>query len=251
MPGHFLADGTMTLYSTGLSANAHKAFPHGSDALSGPGTRRLPNAQAAQDGNREQANETKTYRTDNDAPLPWCYLFVHHAKMKCVSERIGQEFHTFIHTSIQHRRKDKHVRKFERPTIPGLLFVQGNCEDIRNYLHNHWPDLHLVNDCSTGKTAIIPDNVMRPFMLLSRTSPTRIRFMPHSFDYYSEGHALVRITSGPLAGLEGYCIRISRDKCLVSAIGGMTIAIGGIHKETFENLDHCEGLLHEQLRQLT
>lgn len=37
--------------------------------------------------------------------------------------------------------------------------------------------------------------------------------------------------------MEGYCIRIARDKCLVTTVGNMTVAIGGISKESFENVD--------------
>ena len=61
--------------------------------------------------------------------------------------------------------------------------------------------------------------------------------MPHPLDYYSEGHPLVRITSGLLEGFEGYRIRISRNKCLVTSIGGMTVAISGISNDSFENVD--------------
>lgn len=74
--------------------------------------------------------------------------------------------------------------------------------------------------------------------------------MPHSFDYYSVGNPLVRITSGILSGLEGYRIRISRDKCLVTSIGGMTVAIGGIYKESFENLDEYVRLRRKQLEKI-
>jgi len=229
----------MTLYSTELSANALEAFPHRPETHSGPEAGLLPAAQAAARGEREPANENKAYGTDNETALPWCYLFVHHSKMKRVSNKIASEFHTFIHTSIQYRREGKHIKKLERPSISGLVFVQGDSDHIGNYLRRLCPGLHLANDCCTGKVATIPDSVMRPFMSLSHTNPTRIRIMPHPFDYYSKGNTLVRITSGPLAGFEGYCIRISRDKCLVSTLGGMTLAIGGIHKETFENLDQC------------
>lgn len=65
----------------------------------------------------------------------------------------------------------------------------------------------------------------------------RIRFMNHPLSYYSDGHHLIRITSGLLSGFEGYIIRISRNKCLVTSIGGITVAINGINRESFENVD--------------
>ena len=39
-----------------------------------------------------------------------------------------------------------------------------------------------------------------------------------------------------MAGLEGYIIRIDRDRKLVLRVGDMTIAVGGIHRESFENV---------------
>lgn len=164
-------------------------------------------------------------------------MFVHHAKMKNVRSILSERFRVFIHTTILFQRKNKQVKKYERPTISGLVFVQGDSKAIQAYLRDELPGLHLVNDCSTGRVAVIPDEVMQPFMLLSHANPTRIRFMPRIYDYYSTGNTLVRITSGPLAGLEGYRVRIARDKCLVTSIGGMTVAIGGVSKENFENLD--------------
>lgn len=167
----------------------------------------------------------------------WCYLFVHYAKVETINEKLILKFKTFIHKSIAYKRGKSHVRKTERPTISGLIFIQGNSREIQNYLNQIAIDLYLVKDCSTKKTAIIPDRVMQPFMQLSQINPHHIRFMPHSFDYYSQNHTLIKITSGVLTGMEGYCIRIARDKCLVTTVGNMTVAIGGISKESFENVD--------------
>lgn len=104
-----------------------------------------------------------------------------------------------------------------------------------------------MKDCASGRVATIPDEVMQPFMQLVQIAPTRIRFMPHTFDYYSTGNTMVRITSGILAGMEGYRIRVSRDKCLITSVGGMTVAIKGIYKESFENIDEYVRQRREQL----
>lgn len=169
--------------------------------------------------------------------VPWHYLFIHHAKVDGLCRSLEHHFPVFIHKSIVYRRENKKIRKEEKPTVSGLVFIQGDSKEIQEFLHDNFFGLFLTRDCSTSRTAAIPDSVMQPFMRMSKLSATRIRFMPHTFDYYSEGNALVRITSGVLAGLEGYRIRIARDKCLVTSIGGMTVAIGGIHNDSFENLD--------------
>lgn len=192
--------------------------------------------------------EVKEY-TEAKEMASWCYLFVHHSKVETVCKRLEKErYPVFVHRSVVYKRENKRIIKKEQATISGLVFIQGNGNEIQGFLKKTFFNLHLVNDCSTRKIAVIPDSIMRPFMQVSEVAPTRIRFMPHTFDYYSVGNSLVRITSGLLAGMEGYRIRISRDKCLVTSIGGMTVVIGGIHRESFENLDEYVRQRRELLR---
>lgn len=179
----------------------------------------------------------------------WCYLFVHHKKIDIVREKLKFHFPTFVHKSIIYKRENKQIKKEERTTIAGLLFIQGEVKKIQLFLTENFPGLHLVKDCSTNAIATIPDKEMQSFMKISEIDPTRIRFMPHSFGYYSTGNTLVRLTSGPLAGFEGYRIRIARNKCLVTSLGGITVAISGIHKDCFENIDEYIQQKRMQIRE--
>lgn len=174
---------------------------------------------------------------EQESSEPWFYLFVHHSKTETVNDKLREKFNTFIHKEVAYKAEKNRIKKINRYTIPGLLFVQGSQVEIQNYLRDSFSSLYLTRDCATGKVAEIADHAMRSFMRISSVAPTRIRFMPHAFGYYSAGNTLVRITSGLLEGMEGYRIRIARDRCLVTSIGGMSIAISGVHKENFENVD--------------
>lgn len=207
----------MTLYSTGTQIKARGKIENESERIFDSEVEECPKGK----------EETS-----------WCYLFIHHTKVETVSRILKKnQYHIFVHKSVIYKKEDKRIKKEIQPTISGLVFVQGNGYEIQEFLKKIFFNLHLIKDCSTGEIAAIPDSMMQPFMQVSEVNPTRIRFMPHTFDYYSVGNPLIRITSGILSGLEGYRIRISRDKCLVTSLGGMTIAIGGIYKENFENLD--------------
>lgn len=184
----------------------------------------------------------------NDLNCPWCYLFVHHAKVDKISKVLNEKFNIFIHTHIIYKREKKRIKEEKHPTIAGLVFVQGDVGKIQHFLKEKFLGLYLVKDCSTKCIATIPNDVMRSFMQVSQIAPARIRFMPHPFAYYSTDNSLVKITSGLLSGLEGYRIRIARDKCFVTTIGGMTVAIGGIYKDSFENVDEYVRQRREQLR---
>ena len=55
-------------------------------------------------------------------------------------------------------------------------------------------------------------------------------------DHYAEGKVRLRVLTGILAGQEGYLVRIARDRRLVVDLGGLTVAISGIHGEQFEEI---------------
>lgn len=80
---------------------------------------------------------------------------------------------------------------------------------------------------------------MQPFMRMLEVSPERIRFLLRPFKYYAGGNVKVRLLTGFLAGVEGYVIRIDRDRRLVMDVGGMSVAISGIHCEKFEVVEEA------------
>lgn len=167
----------------------------------------------------------------------WTYIFVHNSKVSTFEHQLAQDHVTyFVHKSVRYfRKRDRRsVQRREVPTVSGLIFFQGDADTTQRYLNDHFPHFYLCKNCSTGRVAEIPDDQMRPFMLVSRTTPERIRFLLHPFHYYARNRILLRITSGELAGLEGYVIRIDRDRRLVMDVNGMSVAISGVHAEKFE-----------------
>lgn len=179
---------------------------------------------------------TYATRPDNSDPS-WCYLFIHHNKVAYFTEKlIRDNIRHFIHkTVIYQRRKDtRGIQTIEKPSVSGLVFLQGTPAPLQAYLDNTFPGCHLVNNCSTRRPAVIPHSIMKPFMHVLETSPERIRFLLRPFKYYAGGNVKLRLTSGDFAGLEGYVVRIDRDRRLIMDIGGMSVAISGVHCETFE-----------------
>ena len=176
-----------------------------------------------------------------DQPTTWCYLFVHHKKVAAFEEQFRRDNLTFfIHTSIKYvhqRGTENHFSRIVYQTVSGLIFIKGRPREVQLYLDQHFPLHHLCRNCSTGQAAVIPNSQMEPFMRVATTDPDRIRFLLRPFLYYSRNRTLLRIASGDYAGLEGYVIRIARDRKLVMDVGGMSVAIGGVHNERFEEVD--------------
>lgn len=210
----------------------------------------------------------KPTRDRSQAPVPWSYLFIRKRDAEYFSLKAETEggFRTFIHRTIitdasgksEKGKPNGSAQDMEasngttegRPTISGLIFIQGKTKVIKKYLWERFPQYHLVNDCSTRKAAVIPDSVMQPFMRIAGTDPSRIRFLVNPLTHYAEGNTLVEIMTGPLAGLQGYIIRIDRDRKLVIGVGDMTVAIGGVHKENFEKVEEVARAVNIRQRAL-
>ena len=176
----------------------------------------------------------------------WSYIFVHNSKVKNLEVLLENDGRTyFVHKTVRYFRKlgKQKVQHQEVPTVSGLVFFQGYPEEIQAYLDKHFSHARLCKNCSTGKVAEIPDTQMQPFMRVAETSPERIRFLLKPFHYYARNRILLRITSGELAGLEGYIIRIDRDRRLVMSIGGLSVAISGVHAEHFEEVEQGKSRL--------
>ena len=212
------------------------------------------------------STDMESTRDRSQAPVPWSYLFIRKRDAEYFSLKAETEggFRTFIHRTIVTDASGEHAKGKPngsaqdkeasngttegRPTISGLIFIQGKTKVIRKYLWERFPQYHLVNDCSTRKAAVIPDSVMQPFMRIANTDPSRIRFLVNPLTHYAEGNTLVEIMTGPLAGLQGYIIRIDRDRKLVIGVGDMTVAIGGVHKENFEKVEEVARAVNTRQR---
>ena len=165
----------------------------------------------------------------------WCYMTVHYSRAVHVAEVLEQRFRTFVHKTVTYVKHEGKVVKQEKPSVSGLVFVQGAPDSIKAYLKEELPNHFLSNDCSTKRTAVIRDSEMQFFMRTMEVEPTRIRFMEKPYEYYGKYYPQVQMTSGPFAGKEGFIIRIHRDRHFVMQFGNMAIAVSGLHKERFVN----------------
>ena len=182
--------------------------------------------------------------TEKDDCTSWSYLFVHNQKVKSIEEQLKKDRVThFVHKTIKYVPRHRNrggIREVETPSVSGLIFLQGDPEKLQDYLDQNVKPYRLCKNCSTWKVATIPCIQMEPFMRVAETEPERLRFLLRPFVYYSKNRTLLRIMTGEYAGLEGYVIRIARDRKLVMDVGGMAVALSGIHAERFEEVNKNE-----------
>ena len=249
-----------------FQATESKGFPEGThvsepDEMTGSVVEKCSEVKSSETEERTEKHElTSATQTGSDSkhpekedtnneggkyePVSWCYLFVHHKKVKAFEEQLEKDELTyFVHKTIKYVPRHRNrggVREVEKPTVSGLIFIQGDSEKIQDYLDEKMSPHKLCKNCSTGEVATIPCNQMEPFMRVAETEPERLRFLLRPFVYYSKNRTLLRIVTGDYAGLEGYVIRIARDRKLVMDVGGMAVAVAGIHAERFEEVHKNE-----------
>ena len=196
--------------------------------------------------------------------LPWGYVYIPHGRVERFLELIEYiaaqgEFTppTFVHRSP---RRDKKSEQKTSPqsskkkpksaknsgksssdsepqdplTVSGLVFLQGETRNLERFLMDNFPMIYLVKDCATNRPASIPQSQMKPFMDLMKSNPYEITLLRDSLEKFAENRVKLRLLTGPFAGHEGYIVRIHRDRQLVMQLGGITIALRGVHRETFE-----------------
>lgn len=224
-------------------------FPEGThvsepDEMTGSAIKKCSQVNKETETEKESISVVIPNNDDKDNCTSWSYLFVHNQKVKSIEEQLKKDGVThFVHKTIKYVPRHRNrggMREVETPSVSGLIFLQGNPEILQDYLDKNIKPYKLCKNCSTGKVATIPCNQMEPFMRVAETEPERLRFLLRPFIYYSNNRTLLRIVTGEYAGLEGYVIRIARDRKLVMDVGGMAVALSGVHAERFEEVNKNE-----------
>lgn len=198
---------------------------------------------AENDGDSSEQHDTELSSEKKKQETPWGYIFIQHMsagnfEKKLDSLKIDGTFRPkcFIHRTVRYKQKPngKGVMKEEKPTVSGLVFLQGETNQLKSFLIHNFPKYYLVNDCSTGKPATIADSLMRPFMKIMEEEPERVTFLRDPFIKFAKDHVKLRVLTGLLKGQVGYVVRILRDRQLVMDFGGYAVAISNVHLEDFE-----------------
>lgn len=232
-----------------FQTSENNEFPEGThvselDEMTGSAIKKCSQVNKETETEKESISVVVPNNDDKENCTSWSYLFVHNQKVKSIEEQLKKDGVThFVHKTIKYVPRHRNrggMREVEIPSVSGLIFLQGNPEILQDYLDKNIKPYKLCKNCSTGKVATIPCNQMEPFMRVAETEPERLRFLLRPFVYYSKNRTLLRIVTGEYAGLEGYVIRIARDRKLVMDVGGMAVALSGVHAERFEEVNKNE-----------
>lgn len=129
------------------------------------------------------------------------------AKWYAARTRFGQEF------LVKRRLVDAGVEHFipegrpGRPAIPCLVFLHTTKTEALDLANNAHVRMKYIIDCATRTLLVVPDKQMEDFQ----------RVFEEADDISQEPLSLgdrVRVTKGPLTGVEGYVLEF-KGKCFV------------------------------------
>lgn len=198
----------------------------------------IPNKEEPQNNLGKETDPTK-----KESEPPWGYIFIQHMsaasfEKNLETRKIKGNFKPkcFVHRTVKYKKNPngKGIVKEKKPTVSGLVFLQGETGQLKLFLMQNYPRYFLVNNCSTGKPAVIPDSTMRPFMQIMESEPERVTFLRDPFVKFAKDHVKLRVLTGIMAGQVGYVVRILKNRQLVMDFGGYAVAINNVHNEDFE-----------------
>ena len=205
--------------------------------------KRLPKGIHVIRSDEKSARKVEGISNSEKEGTPWGYLFSQHFAAEKFEKTLENtnlkgDFKPkcFIHRTVSYKRKPngKGVMKEEKPTVSGLVFLQGETEELKDFLQNNFSRYHLVNNCMTGEPASIKNSVMQPFMQVMESEPERVTFLRDPFVKFAKDHVKLRVLTGIMAGQVGYVVRILKNRQLVMDFGGYAVAINNVHNEDFE-----------------
>lgn len=126
----------------------------------------------------------------------------------------------FLPTHEKRVERDGRQRVLKRPLLGSLLFVRTTEKSLRDFYQMHWHLLFVYRDTVTGGFAVIPDHEFRIFRMALSVDCPDLEFFNDEKKLLNLGDR-VRVTGGPLQGLEGYIKRINHNRRLLVVVRGV------------------------------
>lgn len=115
------------------------------------------------------------------------------------------------------------------PTMPGLVFVRGNKNQLVALLREKSGASRLMVDSSRKEkdAMVVADSEMTAFRLFNDNTAGQLMMLRSPFCNFTSADR-IRIMSGPFAGYEGYIREIGGDNKLIFKVGSMAIALSNV-----------------------
>ena len=147
---------------------------------------------------------------NQEARAPWHALYTRHQHEKTVADFLTKKgFHVFLPLyNTTHKWKDR-TKALSLPLFPSYVFIRGGLDRQLQIVTT--PGVYAVLAVA-GRAAIIPDEEISAVQQMVASS---LEVEPHPF---LKSGDRVRVTSGPLEGIEGILVRKKSSFRLVLSV---------------------------------
>ena len=104
--------------------------------------------------------------------------------------------------------------------IKSLVFLKTTESFINTFRNEHYQEVWVYTRPKSSTPAIIPDKEMDIFMFVCTAGKKGMMYLGEDRPEYHVGDR-VRVTEGPLKGIEGHIRRIKKDRRIIVSINGL------------------------------
>ena len=130
---------------------------------------------------------------------------------------------SFIPTKTVYKEKDGSRTSETIPVIHNLIFIYTTRNNLKCYKEQFQDSIpfRYIIDKSKNAPLIVPDKQMDSFMRVCRSNCDDLIFLDDNINKHCVPGQLVRVLDGPFKDVEGYVVRIRKDRRVVVNIKGI------------------------------
>ncbi|WP_321332870.1 UpxY family transcription antiterminator [uncultured Bacteroides sp.] len=169
----------------------------------------------------------------------WFVLRTNYSReLKVMKQLADKNIQCFIPMKYKNIIKDEQRKRIKVPYIHNMVFVNIARNILDSFIAQsdfNCPVSYMKKN-NSNEPIIIPQQEMNNFMLVAGCNQENLIFLNDGIEKFAQSDQ-VRVIGGLLEGLEGYVVRIRRDrKVVVSLQGVVAVAISGIHPSLLEKI---------------
>lgn len=122
----------------------------------------------------------------------------------------------FVPTERLHTHGKSSNKTSERVLAPNFVFLKATKEDACSYVSDYGLKMQYIIDCATHRMMVIPDKEMDDFVRVFNYSVTEGGLVDFNLSLGDR----VRVTQGPLCGVEGNVVKLDGRYYVVVGLHG-------------------------------
>lgn len=175
--------------------------------------------------------------TDVDENIHWFVMRSSYSREMKAKELLEcDNIECYVPTRQERIERNGKIIQRTVAVVHNLIFVHSTRDilDPWKRIHEEDASLRYTIDKSTSKPMIVDDKSMQDFMHVIAQSDDALLYLDNPDIILTKGQK-VEIILGPLKGVQGYVLRIRRDRRVVVSINGLvSVALAAMPREWFK-----------------